>query len=123
MKHIALIWWMLVVLVVALGLVDYGDHLIQQGANHTVEIEGEQVPQPYTSLWGQTLHARAEWLKSVSIVILFFGILDLVLFPRIRFLDVVFGEGEWGREGDDYVRAAVIVWHGIVLAALLLTVT
>lgn len=125
MKHTALIWWMLAVLVLSLGLVEYGDTLIQAGANHQVldEDTGEMVPQPYASLWGQTLHARAEWLMAASLVLLFFGLVDLILFPRLRLVDVIFGEGEWGKSGEDYVRAAIIVWHGIVAAALLLTVT
>ena len=111
MRHAALIWWMLGVLVASLGLIEFGSRLLEEAAS---------LESP--SVWGLTLHGQGEWLMDISLALLVFALLDLILFPRINISDVIWGEGEWKKTGEDMIRAAVILAYFGSLAAVILSI-
>ena len=111
MRHLLLIWWMIGVLAVSLVLVEIGSNLLE-------EASALEAP----SVWGLTLHGQGEWLFDVSMALLVFALLDVVLFPKINIVEVIFGTGEWSKTGEDTIRAAVILSYFGILAAVILSI-
>ena len=54
--------------------------------------------------------------------LLVFALLDVVLFPKINIVEVILGNGEWSKTGEDTIRAAVILSYFGILAAVILSI-
>ena len=110
MKHFARSWLLMV-------LAGTGALLIGISAYWLSEITplGSSI-----SDYGLVAHALGGKLLTLSIAVLFFGILDRVFLPFLKIEDVFFGHEPWDEAGEDTVRAAVILGWFLVFGAVIL---
>ena len=110
MKHFARSWLLMALALLGAALIGVSAHWLS-----------EMTPLgPSISDYGLVAHALGGKLLTLSIAVLFFGILDRVFLPFLKIEDVFFGHEPWETTGDDTIRAAVILGWFLVFAAIIL---
>ncbi len=110
MKHFARVWLLMVLALLGAGLIGI-----------SAQWMSEVTPLGLSaSDYGLVAHALGGKLLTLSVAVLFFGVLDRVFLPFLKIEEVFFGQGRWTKTGEDTLRAAVILGWFMVFAAVIL---
>ena len=104
-RHFARPWILLAITALCSVILYFVDGLVSSGHHHMM-VTG----------------IASKLLLVVLGVVAWDQIIDRGLFPNIDIRDVMFGEGDWNKAGNEHVRAAIIRGYFLVGSAIILVV-